>query len=118
MKAHITYKYAFRVHVISINMWKSHNTGESVKEAFTVILEGAVISIAYVYRCRKFDQGTTPCFSTPLSNPDNKVPLNLAYHRTNIRQLRLKVLSRYLLFVGSPSALIRLLQLLRKGIVK
>lgn len=44
----------------------------------------------YVYRCRyrKFDQGATPCFSTSPSNPDNKVPLNLAYHRANIRQLR------------------------------
>lgn len=37
-------------------------------------------------RCRDVvDRGTTPCFSTPLSNPDNKVPLNLAYHRANIR---------------------------------
>jgi len=46
------------------------------------------------------------CFSTPLSNPDNKVPLNLAYHRANIRRLRPVVLSRYLLrrcpFVVDP----------------
>jgi len=46
------------------------------------------------------------CFSTPLSNPDNKVPLNLVYHRANIRRLRPVVLSRYLLrrcpFVVDP----------------
>lgn len=44
-----------------------------------------------------------PCFSTPLSNPDNKVPLNLAYHRTNIRRLRPAVLSRCLRRRGAPS---------------
>lgn len=50
----------------------------------------------YTYRYCKFDRGTMPCFSTPLSNPDNKVPLNLAYHCTNILRLRSTVLSRYL----------------------
>jgi len=59
----------------------------------------------YVYRFCKFDRGTMPCFFTPLSNPDNKVSLNLAYHRTNIRRLRPAVLSRYLrrcFFVVDP----------------
>lgn len=43
------------------------------------------------------DRGTTPCFSTPLSNPDNKVPLNLAYHRANIRFAEPVPPSRYFL---------------------
>ena len=50
-----------------------------------------------------FFHSPLPTPSSP-SNPDNKVPLNLAYHRANIRRLRLRPDIFFVVVVGVPSS--------------